>query len=242
MPQFFVSHGLAAGDDFVIAGDDARHLKLVRRAQPGDEIRVRDAGGRLFLASLCALEEHQVRAQALRELEPAHNLPECVLLAALIKGSRFDDVVRQATEVGVTRIVPLVTERTIVDPSGKQDRLLGRWQTIAAEASKQCLRAAMPQLEAPRCFAEVLKEYPQLLRLVALPGPGLRAAGYSDRLGSGCAVLVGPEGGFSSREIEQALAAGWLPLRAGLTCYRAETAAVVLPALLIETILASQED
>jgi 16S rRNA (uracil1498-N3)-methyltransferase len=143
------------------------------------------------------------------------------LASAVPKGDRFDWLVEKATELGVDRLIPLVTERSTVDPrSAKLDRL----RRVVIESSKQCRRDWLMHLEPPTPWAAVVQRESQALRLIAHPGsPGLAASGL-DLSGRSIVLAIGPEGGFTDDEIEAAQLKGWQIIGLGATVLRIETA------------------
>ncbi len=152
----------------------------------------------------------------------------------ILKGWKFDFVIQKAVEVGVTRIVPLITERAVPHVGGKEEKKLLRWKKIAVEAAKQCMRCDVPEISAPCDFKEFIAKMDRGERFIAHPHEDavelkilLRDIGRSHV----CALMIGPEGGFSEREIHAAVSKGWKAFRVGAHCMRAETAAIVLPAI-----------
>jgi 16S rRNA (uracil1498-N3)-methyltransferase len=154
------------------------------------------------------------------------------LLQAVSKGERMDLVVQKATELGVTRIVPVLSARSVPRP-GAEGRHK-RWRTIAQEAARQCGRADLPAVEVPCPLAQALGE--------AAAGPGTRLVLWEASSGAplrraldgserAVTLLVGPEGGLAADEVEAAVAAGFRPVGLGPRILRTETAALVAVAL-----------
>lgn len=235
----------AAGPESVTLGqEEARHLRDVLRLKRGDEVFVFDGEGREYR---CVIEE-QGRDRALLFVQEgvAPASPESplalTLAVALLKGEKFDLVVQKATELGVARIVPVMTKLADVRLKDERDggkRTL-RWQRIALEAAKQSGRARVPQVEAPITF-EVMMRGGE-----AITGPdGLRLL-FSERAGealletlgpahdgpTAATALVGSEGGWTDEELAQARGAGWSIVTFGGRILRAETAAISVTALL----------
>jgi 16S rRNA (uracil1498-N3)-methyltransferase len=160
------------------------------------------------------------------------------LLQAVPKGDKMESIVRACTELGVSRIVPVLTERTIVtlDAGRWRDRAR-RWQRIAKEAAKQCGRAVVPPVDVPLALDDVLARGDDAdLRLCLWEGARDSASGASLPLtlsgGAGVALLVGPEGGFASSEVDRARQQGWLIVGAGPRILRTETAGPAIIAVL----------
>ena len=153
-----------------------------------------------------------------------------------MKSEKFDLVVQKATELGVTRVVPLLTERADVRIREPQDakRKLERWQRIALESAKQCGRARLLIIDEPLSFADALSELGNAeLRIMFAERSG---EPLNETLGAkpakSIAALIGPEGGWADEEIEQARASHWKIVTLGGRILRAETAAIAVAVLL----------
>jgi 16S rRNA (uracil1498-N3)-methyltransferase len=197
---------------------EAHHLLKVLRGGRGDRIEVVDITGRLFAAELREGGE----AAVLEELAaPDVADTEVSLYQAVPKGGRMDLVVEKATEIGATSIVPLLTQRGVVNPSeGK----VGRWRRVAEAAARQSLRLGIPKVSDPVPFSEAVSRVGE--RGVILhndPGiPSVEAV-----VGSPAGLFVGPEGGWSEGELRRARDAG-MPLGSmGPYRLRSETAGIV---------------
>jgi 16S rRNA (uracil1498-N3)-methyltransferase len=198
---------------------EARHVLKVLRGCDGDPLEVVDADGRLFLAELGAGDE----ARVLEVLEGYEEVG-LSLYQAVPKGGRMDLVVEKATEVGATRIVPLLTERGLVRPG---DAKVGRWRRVAEAAARQSLRMVVPEVAQPVSFSEAVREVggegvllhnePDLAPLEAL-------------VSAPASLFVGPEGGWSEEELQAAEEAGLALAQLGPYRLRSETAGVVAAA------------
>lgn len=146
------------------------------------------------------------------------------LATAVPKGDRFDWLVEKATELGVDRIVPIVTERSVVDPRATK---LHRLRRSIVEASKQCGRNRLMVLDEPLPWSGWLAVPPaSAVRLVAHPGGLPPRAWPQARKGGEAALAIGPEGGLTDQEVDAARAAGWLSVSLGPTLLRVETAGI----------------
>src|SRR5215204_4941506 len=143
-----------------LAADEARHLRNVLRLKPGDEVYVFDGLGHEFRCEVSNVRRDSTELRIAAEVEPAK--PESPLqlnlCVALLKGEKFDLVVQKATELGVTKITPLVTRYADIHLRDESDaaKRVARWQRIALEAAKQSGRAFVPEISLPLAFATAL--------------------------------------------------------------------------------------
>lgn len=238
MPQIFITVPGSTGGEFVIRGDDYHHLVRVRRVKQNDIIKLRDAGGVLFSARIVGITAEEIRAEAVSEINTTDAGRGSVFLelaVCVLKGKKFDYVIQKATEIGVDRIVPVISERTVPDLSEKTRTRLDRWGRIAREAAKQCMRESVPEIDDIISLDDYLAREHEGTRIIAHPGAGVTFQEFSSGEGRdpGVCALVGPEGGFSPAEIGRALSRGWSQVSFGFTSLRAETAALVIPSLII---------
>jgi 16S rRNA (uracil1498-N3)-methyltransferase len=198
--------------------DEARHVLKVLRGRAGDAIEVVDAEGSLFLAELDAAGGALV-FEALKTFGDKDI--EVVLYQAVPKGGRMELVVEKATEVGVSRIVPLLSARGVVRP---RDAKVGRWRRVAEAAARQSLRLAVPEVAEPMGFPEAIEE---------VGGDGVLLHNAPDLeplesvISAPASLFVGPEGGWSEEEVRAAEEAGLALAQLGPYRLRSETAGVV---------------
>jgi 16S rRNA (uracil1498-N3)-methyltransferase len=229
MARIFVPPEKLLGEHATLDAAAHRHLVKVLRLAPGAAIHLFDGAGTEVEAIIEALDKDSVKvALGSRRLIPA---PACdiTLLQCLARGERLDLVVQKTTELGVARIVPVQSERAMVKPTANQHR---RWQTIAEEAARQSGRADVPQIlkcvglgaaldlaMPPSRFVLWEREHGKSLSQALASGP------------RSVVLLVGPEGGFSPKELDLATRADFLPVGLGPRILRTETAAIVAVAL-----------
>lgn len=237
MKQFLLPPGAAAAGRVRLEGADARYLVRVRRLREGDSLAAVDPdAGRCMLHILAAGPTWCEAAVAPVDGPPPgpapRPAPEIVLLQCLPKGPKMDSIVRQATEAGVSRIVPLLSEHTLLRP-GEEGQRLGRWQRIAREATQQSGSPRPPVIEEPRAIPS-LRDGTWgtgiFFHEVPLGGSSLHAllAGWD---GGRVSLLVGPEGGLAPSEVAFLRAAGFRPAWLGATVLRVDTAAVAAVAV-----------
>jgi 16S rRNA (uracil1498-N3)-methyltransferase len=215
--------------------NETRHLRDVLRLRVGDVVSVFDGTGREFECSVHEVGKRSAVLDIAREVEPpAPESPlDLTLAAAITKGDKFGVTVQKSVELGVNRLIPLKTERCDVKVLGP-DRA-ERWRKIALEAAKQCGRARLMTIDEPVDFSEFLRTIPQRLTAESKiyffserdGGPFQTAARVES-----CFAIVGPEGGWDDREIDEARKAGAVVVTLGGRILRADTAAIAITAML----------
>ncbi|MGB4617855.1 MAG: 16S rRNA (uracil(1498)-N(3))-methyltransferase [Dethiobacteria bacterium] len=238
MPHFFLEgEKLEAGRKVRLKEEDTFHAYRVLRLRPGDEVTLADGQGKACRGVIAASGAAGVEVQVTGPFPAAESPLEVTLAHSLSKGEKMDLVVRQAVELGVRRIIPLVTERSVprLTPD-REEKRLRRWRSIARSAAAQCRRAFLPQVERLHSLAYSLEWIEGCLALV--PWEEEREAGFMDLReqpfpGPGAVlVFIGPEGGFSREEVELLTGAGAHRIHLGPRILRTETAAVVALALI----------
>jgi 16S rRNA (uracil1498-N3)-methyltransferase len=233
--RLFVPVERLGGPRLTLTGPDHRHVGLVLRARPGDTLTLFDGTGGEVEAEVVRVErtETELALGARRAVVgPAVSL---TLLCAIPRGPRMDFLVQKTSELGVARIIPVVTERSVVRPDAQgADGKRARWEKIAREAARQCGRADLPIVDPPVAL-------PEALAGSALPGrrlalfEGERARSLRGALEgtqpAATALLIGPEGGFALAELAAARDAGFEAVGLGQRILRVETAAIVAVAL-----------
>ncbi len=234
MPRFFIeSREVSAGDCITLSGEDARHIAFSLRARPGEEYTLCDTDNHEYKCRICAIDAESVTFEVLEKTFASSEPNVCVTLyQALVKGDKFDSIVQKAVELGVNRIVPVLTERCVSRPDAKSfEKKRERWQKIARSAAMQCARASIPEVGELVSFDECLSALREadcgfvcyeaephipMKRLFEEAAPKKAPTAYS--------FFVGPEGGVSPSEAEAATAAG-IPLASlGKRILRTETA------------------
>lgn len=237
MARLFIPPAWFEGETIRIAGETLRHLRAVLRLGPGAEFTATDGAGGEFAARLERLGRDEARALILERRTPQRESPLVTVLAqAVPKGDRFAIALRQAVELGVTEIVPVVSRRTVAGGApGSGDARAGRWQRILEAAVAQSGRTRLPVLHPPAGWEEVLErragaELGLLLWERAEDGLGKvlegRAAPRS------VLIAVGPEGGFSDDEAERAVRGGFVGARIGPRILRTESVGLAALAVL----------
>ena len=214
-------------------GDEALHLTRVLRVEAGQQFEISD-NREAWLAEIVEARGPRV---VFRVLEPVQSraLPvEISLLAALVKFDRFEWMVEKATELGVSRLVPMNTARSEKGLYEAAPKRSERWRKIARESSQQSRRVTVPEIAPAAPLAECLCEpagYRYFLEEAEAP-PLLHVLPASREASDRVAVMLGPEGGWTDGERQLATASGWQPVSLGPLVLRAETAAVAALAVL----------
>ena len=216
-----------------ISGDEAKHLTRVLRVEVGQKYEISDDHN-VYLAEIQSAHKEHVVFRTLEKLPVIEPPLQMILCAALIKFDHFEWMLEKATELGVTRIIPVITTRTEKGLEQAAPKRLERWQRIGLEASQQSRRAHLPAIEGPLKWRDALatdaryrfaldegEARPLLALLPAVRQP-------EDTV----AILTGPEGGWTDDERAGLAPAGWAPASLGPTILRAETAALASLAVL----------
>lgn len=240
MARFFVSEQAIQHGAVVITGPDVKHIGRVLRLEAGDPIEVCTGDGREFTAVIREITNRDVTCEITGENSGDTEPPVRVILyQGLPKGEKMELVIQKSTELGVSRIVPVTCERTVVRLDHKKAvERQTRWQRVAAEAAKQSRRTVIPKVAAPVTFAQALEQIssdvfalmPWEEELVKGIGSALKSAGAQHR---SVAVFIGPEGGFTRKEADSARARGVVPVSLGPRIMRTETAGIVAVAVIL---------
>ena len=220
---------LTPGDRQTIEGDAANHITRVLRLERGDALTVFDGRGGEYAARIEEFRKGAVIVAVGDRSAIVRESPLCLTLAqGVSRGERMDWVVQKATELGVSRIIPVLTERTVVKLDAKQaERKLLHWRGIATAACEQSGRDRIPAIDEPLRMTELLGGMDRAATRVLLsPTAGLRIADLPRPEGS-VIVLIGPEGGFAETELDAVLKLSFVTrIGLGPRVLRAETAAL----------------
>jgi len=238
MPDFraYAPSVPAGAAEIRLGPDESHHLVVVNRCGRGDPVVAFDGQGREWLTE-CVDPSKGAALLRVTQARPASPRAFSITLAqALPKGATMDDIVRQATEIGAARIIPLLSERTQVHLDGdRADKKVEKWRTTAIEAAKQCGNPWLPEITPLQNFTAFLtsaKEYD--FKLVASLHAGTKAlkstlATFAHKHGHpprSALWLIGPEGDFSPAEMTAAVLAGFAPVTLGPLVLRSDTAAI----------------
>lgn len=247
MIKFFVEQDAVAGSEIYIEKkEDIKHLTKVLRAKPGDTVCISDGGDWEYETEIAKIEDMCVTLKIIDKQKPAREPNTRVTLyQGIPKASKMETIIQKTVELGVDSIVPVFMERTVVTDKGQFDKKLQRWQKISDEAVKQCKRSRIPEVRKQISFAEAVKEITGEAEydLVICPYENEDNRTMKDCLRetaahkpSKIAVIIGPEGGFSDKEIQllkEATADKAQLVTLGKTILRTETAGLAALAMIM---------
>ncbi len=244
MLHIFTEPAALSGDTLSITGPDVNHIRNVLRLQPGDMVSARVNGDRQeYLCRITEMGREEVLCRVEEVRQADTELPaQIYLFQGLPKGDKMEWIIQKSVELGVTEIIPVQMERSIVrldKGSAKTDKKIQRWQTIAENAAQQSRRSILPTVHSPMSFKEALDYGAQMAQQRYIPYENQQDDGsFRQELldlqpGAGIAVYIGPEGGISLTELEEARQAGVRPVSLGRRILRTETAPLVFLSWLV---------
>ncbi len=219
------------GHHAFLLGQNAHHLFRVLRAQPGQQFDIA-VNGVLRLGTIMHATAHEVEFHLGEEVESA-TLPEITVYLSVFKFDRMEWALEKLTELGVSRVVPLIATRTAQHLTKAADARVERWRKIAREAAQQARRIAPPEIMSPSHLQSILSQSENgRIVLSEVEGTvGLKAALAGCR--APVALAFGPEGGWTAEELAEFNASGWKSASLGATVLRAETAAIAAVAVVM---------
>ncbi len=238
MSRFYVTPESIVNDStIIISGNRFHHIKDVMRLKEGDSIVAFNGKGKEFVGIIEKISprEARVRVKSVRKVLPL-NLPKITLVCAVPKQNKMDYIIQKTTELGVSIVIPIQTERTIVKLNeAKKVLRLKRWNKIAIEASQQCGRWDIPKIENITSFKTALKSVKNHpLKLIACldeETKDLKSVLPKSKISS-MALFIGPEGDFSPSEMGLAKKEGCKLVSLGPTVLKCDTAAIATVAIL----------
>ena len=225
----------------VLDGDEHYHLSRVLRAKPGKKLWLVDERGTAYLAEVEEVGRHRTRLHLMEEKVTEEGARVRLILAqSLLKAKKMDLLVQKATELGMSLLIPVAADRSVVKFTEREALKVDRWRKIAREAAKQSRRSFIPHVLPPVSMPEFLSNRSEQRKLILCEGQGraLRdivaapPASYSTGEAPAVLLLVGPEGGWTAAEFKAALGAGFEAVNLGRRVLRSETAALAALAVI----------
>ena len=232
--RFFIPPDRIRDGIAILTADQAHHLRAVLRLRAGDDVELFDGEGNAYSGTV-EWRDKEIRITALDRIPFTEERSTRLILApAMIRFERFEWLLEKGTELGVDRFLPLESRFSAIriPPASLRSRL-ERWQRIVREASKQCRRLSVPEVNAPIAVTELLpsREYADCPRFLLHREAPVRLNAPAAAAGS-MILCTGPEGGWHSSEIEAAQGAGWTVVSLGPGVLRAETAGLAAVAVI----------
>ncbi|MBI5057801.1 MAG: 16S rRNA (uracil(1498)-N(3))-methyltransferase [Nitrospirae bacterium] len=226
MTRLFLPPEKLSGEKIIIDGEQARYLSLVLRVKPGEQVVIFDGSGHRYICRVLLVHKKEVVVEKI-ETEPysAESPVHITLAQGLPKSDKMDFIVQKATELGVRKVIPLITERSQV----KHTEKIERWRKIALSASQQCGREQIPEIDVPVEFEGFVKGELKGGGIIFSEEQGERnlkkiLTGYKDT--KNITLLIGPEGGFTREEVSSAFEKGFIEASLGRRILRTETAPI----------------
>lgn len=228
---FREDYPLKGGEAVALSEADLNHAFRVLRLCPGDQVMLADGRGRVFQAKVIKADQREILIQPEVEVPHFESPLKVVICPSLLKGEKMDLVIRQAVELGVHRVAPINTERSIPQrDKTKEEKRLARWRNIVRSSAAQCQRAYLPPVDPVCTLTELLSAAGQNRIIVPWEEDqslSLADLGHQEPFNYAQALflVIGPEGGFSREEIERLKAGGAVIVNLGPRILRSDTAA-----------------
>ncbi len=239
MTRFFISSDQIKDNTVTLRGEDRHHLLNVLRQGPGGEITALNGKGEEYLVRITEVTTDQVHGAIIKKMErQAEPRVKITLVQSLPKADKFEWILQKNTELGVSRFQPVFTERSNIKlDQSTLERKLERWSKIIREAAEQSGRQIIPVLEPIRRWYEALAGCNNGLVLIPWEGETVlslkQVLERQTEIPQLVTVLIGPEGGFSLKEVEEAKEKGAIPVTLGPRILRTETAGLVVASALL---------
>ena len=240
MHHFFVTPDQVKIPNIYIDGTDVNHIRNVLRMKIGEEVQISDGYNQKYLCRIESFEQEEVILTIADELQADAELPSKIyLFQGLPKSDKMELIVQKAVELGVYEVVPVITKRAVVKLDvNKAAKKVERWNGIAMSAAKQSGRCLIPHIAEVMTYNQAL-EYASKLDIVLIPyelAEGMeetRKMIESVQPGQSIGIFIGPEGGFETEEVDDAIAHGAKPITLGKRILRTETAGLACLSILM---------
>lgn len=229
-----------------LTGEEARHCASVLRCNVGERICVFDGCGHEAGGTIAAISASEVSITVTTRETTPRPPAQLSLCQAVPKGKNMDLIVQKATELGASRIVPLLSDRTVVRLDADEvEKKRNKWQRVALEACKQCGQNWLPEIDAPVSVVDFLRQRSadsSELKLIAAIDDRARSlkqllSERGDNLPVSASIMIGPEGDFTPAELDAAINADFLPMSLGPIVLRSETAAIYSLSVLVHELM-----
>ncbi|QZY56543.1 16S rRNA (uracil(1498)-N(3))-methyltransferase [Crassaminicella profunda] len=243
MHRFFVDEKNISEENkkiFMDDSEDVKHIGKVLRLSKDDCIEVCNGNNYDYIGKIVAISKAQIELEILeKKISGTESNIQVTLFQGIPKSSKMDMIIQKCTELGIVKIVPVITERTIVQIKDKkaETKKIQRWQKVADSAAKQCKRGVIPKVTEPVSFEEMIHNL-STYDLKIIPYEQERKEGLKNILSTNkeykkVAIIIGPEGGFEQDEVIKAQNAGVKSITLGPRILRTETAGFVALSILM---------
>ncbi len=235
MQRYFINKENFIGNQAIITGDDVHHITKVLRSKAGDKVICADGEGLSVICKIITIASDKVSCEIISSLkENRESKYEIILAQALPKADKMDLIIQKGTEIGVKQFIPFESERTVVQWNDKKkQKHYERWSKIAKEAAEQAHRNIIPKISLIVTFNQLLRGIGQSYAFIANEKEGQLSLHQSlnqyiqSENRSKILLIIGPEGGFSEKEVIEAINAGAISISLGKRILRTETAGLV---------------
>jgi len=238
MHRFFIPPENLKDNRVTILGSDVNHIRNVLRMKAGDRALVLDGKGNQFMVEMVTVTRDQAEAKILSQEKVQVESPVRIAMGqALIKGNRFDNLVRKSVELGVSWIFPILTQRCVARPKGDEEKKkIQRWQKIVKEASQQCGRTVIPEVGASllslEAFCDQVDDFDLKLLFWECETECKLADIQLAHEARSIAFAAGPEGGWAPEEVDFLRGKGFVTVGLGPRTLRADSVSLVILSLL----------
>ncbi len=240
MHQFFVTPMQVKEDRIYIEGQDVNHIKNVLRMKTGEQLKISDGNNKRYLCEVETMTAQEVCVRIIEEQQVNTELPSKIyLFQGLPKGDKMELIVQKAVELGVYEVIPVATKRAVVKLDEKKAaKKVERWNGIAESGAKQSGRNVIPSVTKVMSYNEALT-YAKELDVILVPYELAEGMAETKQViegikkGESIGVFIGPEGGFETTEVEQAIESGAKAITLGRRILRTETAGLTTLSILM---------
>ena len=227
LTRVYVDAELRSGAIVELPRETAQHVAKVLRARTGDQIVIFNGDGREYAGAIDSIRGSRVTAAVSEGYDKDRESPLGVTLVQCIpRGDRMDFIVQKATELGVRRLVPVLSQRSVVRLDAAQaEAKATHWRAVAVNACEQCGRTKLPVIDTPVPLVNYLGSAAAAPRRLVLD-PDIEPSDMPERIEGSVEIAIGPEGGFADEELEAFRLAGFVGVRLGPRILRTETAAI----------------
>lgn len=239
MPKYFTEPENIKDGFIEISSDEAKHILNVMRMETGDTLTICDGQSNDYLCRICETGKNYLKAK-IEETRKSESEPKTkiTLYQGLPKSDKMELIIQKCVEIGICRIVPVITERAVVkiEKGAKEDKKTERWQKISESAAKQSGRGIIPTVERPMKFKDAIEEAVKNGEAI-IPYENEKDRGLKEFVKNSkeenIGIFIGPEGGFDTKEIEFAIEKGVMSVTLGKRILRTETAGIVTSAIVL---------